>query len=199
MILIEQTAVPVSALPVQAFRDHLRLGTGFGEDSLQDGLLEGYLRAALAAIEGRTGKALIARVFSWEVSEWRDRAAQALPLAPVLAVQSVVIADQSGTEQVVDAARYRLERDLHRPRLVAVGGALPMIPTGGTAGVILEAGFGPLWGDVPPDLAQAVLLLAASYYEHRHDQGLGTPGAMPFGVLSLIGRWRNVRTLGGGA
>lgn len=198
MILIEQTGVPVSALPVQAFREHLRLGTGFGEDSLQDGLLEGYLRAAMSAIEGRIGKALIARVFSYEVSQWREGAAQPLPLAPVLAVQSVVIADQEGVEQVVEATRYRLERDVHRPRLVAVGGVLPAIPPGGSAGVIFEAGFGPAWADVPADLAQAVLVLAAGFYEHRHDPGLGTPGAMPFGVLSLIGPWRNVRILGGG-
>ena len=48
------------ALPLAALRDHLRLGTGFGDDSLQDGVLEQALRGAIAAIEGRTEKALIA-------------------------------------------------------------------------------------------------------------------------------------------
>lgn len=199
MILVEQTAAPMAALPVAAFRAHLRLGTGFGEDSLQDGLLEGYLRAALGAIEGRTGKALLARVFGWETAAWRWPESQALPLAPVSAVQSVVITDSAGVQAVVAPERYRLERDLHRPRLVAMGGCLPFIPAGGVAEVSFTAGFGPDWGDVPPDLAQAVLLLAASFYEHRHDPGLGTRGALPFDVAGLIERWRNVRVLGGGA
>ena len=63
MVLTEQTAVPTAALPIQEFKDHLRLGTGFADDGVQDALAEGYLRAALAAIEGRIGKALIARDF----------------------------------------------------------------------------------------------------------------------------------------
>ncbi len=59
----------------RGLREHLRLGTGFGEDGLQDPVLAGFLRAALAAIEGRTGKALIARDFLY------TRAGGALPTA----------------------------------------------------------------------------------------------------------------------
>jgi len=57
-MLTEDTIVPTEALPIAAFREHLRMGTGFAEDTLQDGLLERHLRAALAAIEARTGKIL---------------------------------------------------------------------------------------------------------------------------------------------
>jgi uncharacterized phiE125 gp8 family phage protein len=61
--------------------------------------------------------------------------------------------------------------------------------------VTFTAGFGDAWAAVPADLAQAVLMLAARYYEDRsHD---GTRGAMPFGVSTLIERWRQVRTLAG--
>lgn len=48
---------------MQALKDHLRLGSGFADDGMQDGLIEGYLRAAMAAIEGRIGKVLLARRF----------------------------------------------------------------------------------------------------------------------------------------
>ena len=48
---------------------------------------------------------------------------------------------------------------------------------------------------VPPDLAQAVLLVAARYHEDRSYEG--THSAMPFGVSALIERWRAVRVLGG--
>ena len=55
-MLVEETTVPAAALPIAAFKDHLRLGTGFSEDTIQDSVLEGFLRAAVAAIEARTGK-----------------------------------------------------------------------------------------------------------------------------------------------
>ncbi|MEC7962778.1 MAG: head-tail connector protein, partial [Pseudomonadota bacterium] len=63
--------------------------------------------------------------------------------------------------------------------------------------VRLTAGFGP-WDAVPPDLAQAVLMLAAHYYEYRDDTGLKA-GCMPFGVTALIERHRQMRLGGIGA
>ncbi len=42
-----------------------------------------------------------------------------------------------------------------------------------------------------------MLLLAAHYYEYRHETALGG-GCMPFGVTSLTERYRTVRLLGGG-
>lgn len=198
MRLTEQTAVPVSALPVAALKDHLRLGSGFADDSVQDGLIEGYLRAAMAAIEGRIGKALIARRFLLELSDWRDGGAQALPVAPVGAIVSVTLVDAAGVATVVPPDRYRLAADTHRPRLLAVGVQLPLVPDDGRAEVVFDAGFGADWGGVPPDLQQAVLLLAAEFHENRHDPGDGT-GGLPAAVLALIERWRTVRVLGGGA
>ena len=74
---------------------------------------------------------------------------------------------------------------------------LPPIAPGGTAEIVFRAGYGVAWSDSPADLAQAVLLLAAHYYEYRHETGLAG-GCMPFGVSSLIERYRTVRLLGGG-
>ena len=59
MVLVELTTVPTGALPVTEFATHLHLGTGFADDGSQDAVLEAYLRAAMAAIEARIGKALI--------------------------------------------------------------------------------------------------------------------------------------------
>jgi uncharacterized phiE125 gp8 family phage protein len=197
MMLTEQAAVPVVALPVQALRDHLRLGSGFGDEGVQDALLAGYLRAALAAIEGRCAKALIARRFLWAVTRWRDDRGVALPLAPVGLIVSLVMRDAEGGAVAIDPSRWRLAPDMHRPRLVPRGIALPAIPPQGVAEVTFDAGFGD-WEAVPPDLRQAVLLLAASYHEVRHEAGFREEGALPFGVMRLIERWRTVRVLGGG-
>ncbi len=197
MVLTEQTAVPTAALPIQEFKDHLRLGTGFADDGVQDALAEGYLRAALAAIEGRIGKALIARDFLLLLEGWRDNGGQAIPVAPVSAVLSVTVRDAAGVATVAAASAYRLRKDMHRPRLVGTGMALPGVPADGSVEVRFTAGFGPTWADVPVDLAQAVFLLAAQFHENRHESGERAT-ALPFGVMALIERWRTVRVLGGG-
>lgn len=198
MVLTEQTAVPTAALPIQEFKDHLRLGTGFADDGVQDVLAEGYLRAALAAVEGRIGKVLIARDFLLTLNGWRSGEAQAIPVAPVSAILSLTIRDGAGVASVIAATAYRLRKDSHRPRLVGAGMALPSIPSDGTVEVLFTAGFGPAWSDVPVDLAQAVFLLAAQFHENRHEGG-DRSTALPFGVMALIERWRTVRVLGGGA
>ncbi len=196
MMLTELTSVPTEALPVEALKDHLRMGSGFDLPPDQDALMASHLRAAMAAIEGRIAKALIERRFRWTVESWRDGAEVALPLAPASAIVSVTLVDAGGDLTVLPPTSWRLISDLHRPRLAGKGIALPPVPTDGTAMVEFDAGFGPDWDDVPADLQQAVLLLAAEFYEHRHDDGASTPG-LPFGVVALIERWRQVRILGG--
>jgi len=197
MMLIEETTVPTGALPVALFKEHLRLGSGFSDDGLQDSLLESFLRSAMAAIEARTGKILIEREFSWSVSRWRDASGQALPIAPVSAVVEFVLLDRLANETVVEPASWYLEPDMQRPVLAPVSGVLPSLPKAGSARIGMLAGFGPDWSDLPADLAQAVLLLAAHYYEYRHEVQYDG-GCMPFGVSALIERYRTVRLFGGG-
>lgn len=198
MLLTELTTVASNALPVQGLKDHLRLGTGFSDSGMQDGLLEGYLRAGMAAIEGRIGKVLLTRRFQLTLPNWRDLAEQALPVAPVSTLVSLTLYDVLGAATVVAATRYRLVQDTHRPKLVSVGYLLPTVPVDGKIQLIFDAGFGPAWTDVPPDLQQAVFLMAAQYYEHRNQFAETTPG-LPYPVQALIERWRIVRVLGGGA
>ena len=165
MMLIEETTVPDGALPVEQFKAHLRLGSGFDQDSVQDVVLTSFLRAAVAAIEARTGKALFERAFSLTVSDWATPDAQALPVAPVSALTGVTLMDRSGAATAASNDAFWLERDVHRPRVRAVGVCLPDVPTAGTVSVAFTAGFGAVWADVPADLAQAVMLLAAHYYD----------------------------------
>ena len=192
MDLIETSAVNDGDLPVAAFRAHLRLGTGFADEATGDALLVQYLRGALAAIEARTGKALMQRDFRLILPCWRWPDAQALPVAPVSAVASVTLVDAAGVPEVVDAGRWRLVVDRHRPQIVAAGAVLPMAPTGGRIEVDFTAGFGD-WADLPDDLRQAVLLLAAQYYEGRTG-GAALPGT----VSALLARWVPLRVTAGG-
>lgn len=196
MILEDLSTVPVTALPIAAFARHLHLWTGFADDGSQDAVLETYLRAAIGAIEARIGKILITRSLSWSVTVWRDAAAQALPVAPLQAIDALQLVDRSGGVSVVPTDQYDLEKDSQRPRLVAVSGTLPPIPPGGSAEILFQAGYGATWAEVPVDLAQAVFMLAAHYYENRAAAG-NSEDLMPFGVLALIETHRTVRILGG--
>ena len=192
MMLIEETTVPDEALPVEQFKAHLRQGTGFGEDTLQLAVLTGFLRAAIAAIEARTGKVLIARTFAWKLAAWRDRMGQPLPVAPVTSVLQVTLVNALDVVTDIPISQFRLEQDFQRPRLRPVGAALPLVPTGGAVQIRFSAGFAASWDGLPADLAQAVLLLAAHYYEYRNETALGD-GCMPFGVTSLVQRYRPMR------
>lgn len=198
MMLVEVTPVASGALPIAGLKEHLRLGSGFTDDGLQDGLLEGFLRAALATVEGRTGKALLQRDFLLTLDVWREGDRQAMPLAPVSAIAQVMLVDALGVQTVVPTGAWRLYPDMHRPCLIALSGGLPTVPQNGSVRIAFTAGHGAVWGDLPPDLAQAVMMLAAHYYEHRRDTSLAA-GCMPFGVTALIERYRQPRLgFGGG-
>ena len=179
-MLIEETGVADTTLPVDVFKAHLRMGSGFGTETLQDEVLVSFLRAAIAAVEARTGKALIRRKFSWSLSSWRDDLAQPFPIS------------SDGAQTVVDAQMYWLDRDRQRPMLRTTSAALATIPRFGTVSITFEAGMGSDWSQVPADLQQAVFLLSAHYYEFRHETNL-SDGCMPFGVSSLIERYRPMR------
>lgn len=194
MILIEQTHVPDTALPVAEFREHLQLGSGFADDGLQDAVLVSQLRAAIETIEGRTSKALIARQFLLVNSAWRSLDQQVFPVAPVTDIASLTIVDLQGGSKVIDAGTYRLKRDAHAPSLVSVGLSLPIIPVGGSADIVFSAGFG-AWPDVPADLQQAVFQLATHYYENRSGN-VARVASLPHGVVGICRRYTPIRLVG---
>ena len=182
MLTTELTGPLVPPVEVRTFADHLHLGSGFEDDGAQDAMLEMYLRAATAAIEARIGKALISRQMRMVLTGWRGER-QALPVAPVASIDDVRLRDAAGTFRPVP--RLRLSVGGHRPALVGC----VTVPEGGRLEVDFTAGYGLEPADVPADLRQAVLLLAASYYETRS----GGQGHWPFGVLALIDAHRPVR------
>lgn len=196
MTLTEISQISTWDLPIEQLKAHLRLGTGFNEDDVQNEVLEHCLRSAVAAIEARTGKALFNRGFRWVVHGWRSPYEQGLPIAPVTEILSLTVVTRSGDEAPVALDCFRLIEDSQRPLLRAVCSSLPGVPTGGQIELRFMAGFSADWTGLPADLGRAVLLLAAFYYERRAESP-ENDGNMPFGVSSLIDRYRTVRILGG--
>ncbi|MEO1563907.1 MAG: hypothetical protein AAFR98_10765 [Pseudomonadota bacterium] len=190
MILTETTSIPDTALPVAELSAHLRIGTGFAEDGLQDGVLVAYLRAALATIEAQTGITLLSRDFRWDVTAFRDCDQIDLPLRPVSAVLTIGVFDAAGTETVIDVTEFRLRSSISASVLL---GNVPSIPTDGSAEIEVTAGFA-TWAEIPQDLAHAVLLLAAWFYENRTGSG-----GMPTAVKSILANYKSRRLSIGGS
>jgi len=198
MMLIEETTYADEVLPVEEFKAHLKVGTGFDDDSLQDQTLITFLRAAIAAIEARTGKALLVRDWAWTVYEWANPGGEACPVAPVGAIAEIRALDGEGVVTVLDTARVWISEDIHRQILRPRGSLLPNVPGNGAIMVRFSAGIAADWAGLPVDLRHAVLMLATHYYEYRDDTSL-SDGCMPFGVTSLIQRYRPLRlTMGAG-
>ncbi|MEM6824049.1 MAG: hypothetical protein AAF566_02965 [Pseudomonadota bacterium] len=194
MILTELSPVPVTSLPVAEFREHLRLGTGFEDDAVQDTVLEASLRAALAAIEAKTGKVLLERAFLWKLTAWRGFQREELPVAPVSTLTSAKIIESDGSETPLPATSYVLEEDAIHPTFAARGFGLPTVPVAGSVEIEFVAGYANDWTSLPADLAQAVMILSAEFHEHRHDHG--SKDAFPTRVLQLIAPYRPVRLFG---
>ena len=162
-------------------------------------MLESYLRAAMAAIEARTGKVLLSAEFVLDADRLARAGRQALPVAPVQSVTEVKIVDRAGATTVVDPARYRLEPDRQRPRLVAIGLHLPLIPVHGSVEIGFIAGYRRRTGsDLPADLGSGGVPAGGALLREPR-RGDRWRAAMPFGVSLLIDRYRTVRLFGEGA
>lgn len=185
MMMVEVTSVPSAALPVAELADYLRLSSGFADDGSQNARLEVCLRAACAAIEARTGKALFQRDFALRIEAWDS--VVALPIAPASAVASVKVVSVGGDENVLASSAYVLRPDTHRPKVASGVGAFPTMPTDGMAEIVFTAGFGVDWTAIPADLQQSVLALAGEYYT----QDASAP--MPAAVNALLAPYRPVR------
>ena len=196
MNLIENISLNSSDFPIEEFREFLQLGTGFSDDGSQDTLLEAVLRAAMGAIEARTSKILILRSFKWTMYNWRLDNEEALlfPVSTVTSVFQISIYPVGVAGIAVPISDFVLESGALVSRLLPINGKMPDFPKNGNAHIKFFAGYG-AWSSVPPDLRQAMLMLAATYYENRSSM-TDARGQIPMGVSALIEPYKRLR-LGG--
>ena len=192
MLLKEVAPAPSNPIPLGELAAHLRVSQGFTDDGSEDALLELYLRNATAIVEARANKALITRTYVLQVACWSRRGDLIMPIGPVASVDQIQLI-RPGSTVTMASDEWSLEPGSTRQRLTGPGGgALRPLPHGALAELTFTAGYGPSWNDVPDDLRQAVLLLAAHLYENR-DGELSLDGGMPFGLAPLLQRHQPVR------
>ena len=68
MILIEEAPLSDAAMPLEAFKQHLRMGSGFGVESVQDAMLASFLRAAMVAANRVDLLATMRWGYEWDIA-----------------------------------------------------------------------------------------------------------------------------------
>lgn len=164
-------------------RAHLRL-----EATEEDALLTALLTAARVMLEAETRRAFVTQDWRLILDDW-PATWIALPLAPVAAVTSVKVAAMSGAMLALDPAFYEVDAKGEPPRVAAKRGQAWPMPATRLGGIEVDftAGYGAA-ASVPAPLKQAVLLLAAHWFENREPVGNGAE--LPLTVSALAARYR---------
>lgn len=168
---------PEPLVSLEDAKDHLRVTT---DD--EDTLIEGYIAAASAWIDGPGG--WLGRSFGEQTLELRGNvfgACDRLPYGPVKSIVDIKYVDPQGVEQTLAPATYALADG----QLVLTHGAAWPSVRGDAAGVRVRYLAGE--ASIPPQVRQAVLLLVGQWFRNRMSVVVGTISSeLPFGVEALL-------------
>ncbi len=180
-----------ASLPVslEDVKDHCRLPP---DQTIEDTLLQGYISAATAHLDGYNGilgRCMVTQTWAVPFKCWDYRM-----VLPFPNVQSVALTyrDTDEIERVFSADNYNL---LPGP----LGGEVWMKPSitrpslGDDHPYPITATIVAGWTEVPDDLKQAILMLVASWYEHREAITDIRAVPVPFGYAEIIAKYRWVR------
>lgn len=143
---------------------HLRID---GDD--EDGLVDIYLAAAVAHLdgaEGWLGRSIVAQTWSQQFDVFERSIA--LALAPVTAISSVVYEDADGVDQTVASDQYELINGGSSPELRFIDDF--SFPITGDDRPVLTVTFVAGYGDdedVPAAIKAAILLMVGDLYQQR--------------------------------
>jgi len=155
------------------------------EGSADDAAVTAAARTALALGEAFTGTAWIAR--PWQAWLSRLEGWQRLPVAPVTAISAIETVDGAGTATPLPVRAYALDLDARGEGWVRLTPA-----TTARVRVTFAAGTAAGWEDLPPPLAQGVVLLAAHLLEARGDAAVP-----PVAVVAFWRPWRRLQLMAG--
>jgi len=178
---------PAAGEPIslQDLKDHLRI-----THNDEDVAINGYLVAAVRAIEARASLAMLTQGWRFAL-DCVPEVTVFLPIAPAVSIDAVMIIDRDGVPQPAAPETYefaagspgRLRRAAPWPR-----------PGVGVAGVQIDftAGYADA-ASVPEPLKQAVQILAAHFYERREALSETRLYGVPQSIDALIAPFKQVQ------
>jgi uncharacterized phiE125 gp8 family phage protein len=175
---------PVSLTDAKA---HLRIDT-----SDDDALISAAITAARVHVEAKTRRVLIEQGWRVYLDAWPKQRIVPVPVAPLLAVDSLTVYDPTGDPIVVDTDDYEVDT-VSVPGRLFLSSPVPVLVGRAVNGIEIDvtAGYGTTSIDVPAPLRQAIMMLVAHWYEHRgavgHDLAREIP---PLGFDALVAPYR---------
>lgn len=163
-----------------------------GDD--EDALIGTLVTAARLHLESTTGRALVNQSWRLVLDAWPAGGEVRLPVAPLHELTAIRAFDEQGDDHAIPMAQFLVAGD-GRGRLIlpATVSGMPAIRSRLGIEIDYVAGFGDA-DDVPEDLAQALLVLVAHWFEHRDAVVIAGAGAViPLGFDRLIAPWRELR------
>lgn len=159
----------------------------------EDELLATLITAARLMVEAASGRLLVDQAWRIVIDGWPGSGEIRLPLSPVGAITAARVYDALGLAQPVATTALELDRTSDPPVLRIVGEVPEIGRLRGAIEIDLLAGFGPTAQSVPALLRQAVLRLAARWFEHRGDVVGRDAEALPTEIMALIAPFRRAR------
>lgn len=176
---------PVSLTEARMF---LRL-----DQTAEDDLLGTLITAARLMVEAASGRLLVDQTWRIVIDRWPESGEIRLPLSPVGAITAARVYDLLGVAQPVAPDALRLDKAADPP-VVRIVAEVPEIGRArGAIEIDVVAGFGATAAAVPVLLRQAVLRLAARWFERRGDVVGRDAEALPPEIMALIAPFRRAR------
>lgn len=179
------TVEPVTLAEAKA---HLRI-----EHTDEDALIASLVLAARLHVERLLAIAMLNQGWSLLLDRWPSDAVT-IPLYPVASLTAVTVRDADGLPAVVPAADYSLDKASRMARLDRSSATVVWPPPGPPMNGIeisFQAGFGDTAMQVPEPLRQAVVRLAADWYEARSTVEVGSAEQpLPAAVAALVAPYR---------
>lgn len=159
----------------------------------EDDLVRALLAAARLLIEAASGRLLIHQTWRLVLDAWPASSTARLPLAPVSQIVAARVFNAQGAPQALAASVLALETGADPPA-IWVQAAVPG-PGRAMSGIEIDvlAGYGAAAGAVPEPFRQAILMMAARWFEQRGDAAQRGDARLPTDVLALIAPFRRVR------
>jgi uncharacterized phiE125 gp8 family phage protein len=180
MALIRIEGPAVEPVSLDEMRAHLRV-----DYDDEDALIRGYISAARQRLEKRCGRAFVQQTWELQTCEFED--SFEIPKPPTVSITSVTYLDRDQVEQTVGSANYALVNGGDwASSLILVGSAWPsdLAERPDAVRIRFVAGWAPdgvvdpvtdpddYVANVPFDVKQAILFMAAHLYENRQSVAL---------------------------
>jgi uncharacterized phiE125 gp8 family phage protein len=176
---------PVSLTEAKAF---LRL-----DQSDEDSLLGTLITAARLMVEAASGRMLIDQAWRIVLDRWPGGGEIRLPLSPVGAITAARVYDAFGIAQAVSLSSLQLDGAADPPVIRLIAGLPPVGRARAAIEIDIVAGYGAAAPNVPALLRQAVLLLAARWFEQRGEVVGRDAASLPAEIMALVAPFRRAR------